>query len=595
MNKIKHKKNSLFILFLITIITILSIITYTSFIYADKTNEVDKTNEIKKSDTDYSYPSKSPFTMSDEEIENSINQQNIQNHISLFATPRWIESSYAMDWEWKSSGTDPYNWGYAVIPWDYGNGSFTYDWFKIEANRVEGDYRIYNIYAASSQSSNYASLNGTNAIWYFPYHIVVDGVETAIVEPTKQNVPISNSNPSSLPASAWKSGGTIKVKMGEKHKIEIVVYNTFSNTKSYMVANMDLPKTKFTVKFQDDDGTQLKTEVVDKGQNATAPTNPSKTGHTFTGWDKTFTNIQSDLTVTAQYKINQYTAIFDGNGGTPSFDSITKNYQEKLGTLPDATRKGFTFEGWFTSPTGGTKISSETTMPLNGATYYAHWQRNKYSINTSVENGTITNSSEVYFEDNQTIQFSPKDGYVLDQITVDGKDLDISKYSDIDSYIFKNVENNHSINVKYIKASPIKITIEKQFIDKSNNILSQKDLSDKYGISDYMTTSKFIMISTNKNIYFPFSISNSPLVLNGIQKGEYSIKDMQLSENFEFIKFEVLENNNSNISLNIKNNNYSIAINGDSRSPRSITIKSVIKVSDSVMGDVDSKSNYIKL
>lgn len=124
---------------------------------------------------------------------------------------------------------------------------------------------------------------------------------------------------------------------------------------------------------------------------------PTRTGYTFKGWNTkqngTGTTYQpnaiysydiaednSSTTLYAQWQINQYTATFNANGGSASFTSIKKNYNEALGTLPTATRTGYTFDGWYTSASGGSKITSSTKMPVNGATYYAHWTPITYTI-----------------------------------------------------------------------------------------------------------------------------------------------------------------------------------------------------------------------
>ena len=57
-----------------------------------------------------------------------------------------------------------------------------------------------------------------------------------------------------------------------------------------------------TVKFVDFDGRVLKTQSVEKGQAATAPAAPTRDGYNFSGWDKNFSNVVSDLTVTALYE-----------------------------------------------------------------------------------------------------------------------------------------------------------------------------------------------------------------------------------------------------------------------------------------------------
>jgi hypothetical protein len=74
-------------------------------------------------------------------------------------------------------------------------------------------------------------------------------------------------------------------------------------------------KVCYTVTFQDWDGTILKTEQVEQGQSATAPTNPTREGYTFIGWDTDFTNVQSDLLVKALYEANDPI--------NPDYDPIT--------------------------------------------------------------------------------------------------------------------------------------------------------------------------------------------------------------------------------------------------------------------------------
>ena len=81
-----------------------------------------------------------------------------------------------------------------------------------------------------------------------------------------------------------------------------------------------------------------------------------------------------------------YTATFNGNGGTPNPSTITKTYGSELGTLPTCSRAGYTFLGWYTASSGGTKISS-TTKITGTVTYYAQWSINSYTLTYNVNGG----------------------------------------------------------------------------------------------------------------------------------------------------------------------------------------------------------------
>ena len=99
------------------------------------------------------------------------------------------------------------------------------------------------------------------------------------------------------------------------------------------------------VQFLDWDGTVLSSANVTIGTSATPPANPTRTGYTFIGWDKDFSNITGDLVVTAQYKINRYKVDFiDWDNTVLKSDSVDYNSAAVAPSNP--SREGHEFIGW---------------------------------------------------------------------------------------------------------------------------------------------------------------------------------------------------------------------------------------------------------
>jgi len=104
----------------------------------------------------------------------------------------------------------------------------------------------------------------------------------------------------------------------------------------------------YTVTFVDYDGSVIGTDGVLYGQNAEAPVPPTREGYTFIGWDREFNPVTGNITVTAQYEINQYTVRFLDYDGTV-IDTQTVDYNTAATAPADPTRDGYTFTGWDTS------------------------------------------------------------------------------------------------------------------------------------------------------------------------------------------------------------------------------------------------------
>ncbi len=128
--------------------------------------------------------------------------------------------------------------------------------------------------------------------------------------------------------------------------------------------------TTYTVKFVDYSGSVLKTESVEDGSSATAPTAPTRTGYRFIGWDKTFSNITSNITVTAQY-VQQFTVTFkDYDGSVLKVQTVDSGASA---TPPvDPTRSDYEFSGWsgtYTAVTSDEIVIATYTQNASSATY----------------------------------------------------------------------------------------------------------------------------------------------------------------------------------------------------------------------------------
>ena len=159
----------------------------------------------------------------------------------------------------------------------------------------------------------------------------------------------------------------------------------------------------------------------------------------------------------------EFTITFNGNGGTPSVGSM-RTTNQKLTSLPTATRSGrYSFDGWYTAASGGTKITTATVFYENTAVY-AHWTYigsggssgggGGYTYHTiraiSGLNGSVSPSgwTSVRHGWDQTFTITPDKGYAVAKVLVDGKSV-----GSVKSYTFKNVTKDHTIEVVFMKAN----------------------------------------------------------------------------------------------------------------------------------------------
>ena len=138
---------------------------------------------------------------------------------------------------------------------------------------------------------------------------------------------------------------------------------------------------QYTITFDTNGGSEIVPITQDYGTEITAPDNPTRKGYTFKGWDKEIpeTMPAENITVKAQWKINQYTITFDTNGGS-EIAPITQDYGTEITAPDNPTRKGYTFKGW--------NKEIPKTMPAENITVKAQWEINQYTITFDTNGGS---------------------------------------------------------------------------------------------------------------------------------------------------------------------------------------------------------------
>ena len=169
-------------------------------------------------------------------------------------------------------------------------------------------------------------------------------------------------------------------------------------------------------------GTKSTKSVDYDSSYGTLPT-PTRTGYTFDGWydassggNKVTSSTKMTTlgeTIYAHWTANGYTLTMNANGGsissnsnwTGSGSSVTKTvkYDSQYGTLPTSSnisRTGYTFDNWWTSGSGGSRVYTTTVMnSTSGATIYAHWTPNIYKITLDKQSGS-GGTNEIYLKYN---------------------------------------------------------------------------------------------------------------------------------------------------------------------------------------------------
>ena len=164
------------------------------------------------------------------------------------------------------------------------------------------------------------------------------------------------------------------------------------------------------VTFKDSTGNVLNSQYIQPSANADISF-ADKVGYT-PNFSSSYTGITADTEIKVNWTANKYKVSFNPNKGKTSKTSIISTYDSRFGTLPKATRRNYTFNGWYTS--AGREISaSSINTYASDITLTAKWSK------VSVAKGGIT---KLVSPKKKTVKINLKkrtgvNGYVIEYST----------------------------------------------------------------------------------------------------------------------------------------------------------------------------------
>ena len=232
------------------------------------------------------------------------------------------------------------------------------------------------------------------------------------------------SNPTTY---VWTSG---EIKLNNPTKIgytfvgwtvneeEVGINYTINNITSDLVITANWTINEYTITFKDGE-TVIETITGEYGSEVTAPDDPTKTGYTFDGWDKEIpaTMPAENVTVTAKWIINQYTITF--KDGETVIETIAGEYGSEVTAPDDPKKTGYKFTGW--------DNEIPATMPAENVTVTAKWNKLSYFAGqpaTCVKDGIC----EYWFDEED--MYSDCYGLnIINNVTIP-KDVNAHSYTD---------------------------------------------------------------------------------------------------------------------------------------------------------------------
>ena len=212
--------------------------------------------------------------------------------------------------------------------------------------------------------------------------------------------------------------------------------------------------TTYTLSFNSNGGSSVSSQTLKEYQKTVKPSNPTKTGYTFSKWTETNSAsadeysfgsyISANKTLYAQWTAKQYTVTLSApdatNSPTPSVSATYNSAMPSIAKLP--TRPGYNFTGYFTASSGGTQYYGSDGSSLRNyttagtMTLHAQWE----AVPTYTLTGTVDSGSTGYGTVSSAISgINSGTAYTISSntITVGGSTLTATPTADTAQYDYE--------------------------------------------------------------------------------------------------------------------------------------------------------------
>ena len=172
---------------------------------------------------------------------------------------------------------------------------------------------------------------------------------------------------------------------------------------------VSIPKSVKEIEYAAFEGCPLATVHVEKGDASRVREMLSRSK-----FDNAYgVTVKEDLKASIEVK-------FNANGGVASPSALYVKKGKAVGTLPKATKTGYSFKGWYTKKSGGTKIKTSTKVTKK-VTYYAQWTAKKYNFKlVKTGSGKVSGGGKKAYKSKITLKATASKGYVFSGWFLDG-------------------------------------------------------------------------------------------------------------------------------------------------------------------------------